>query len=258
LTESELLNHIKTVAVKTIHPEVHRWSFSQVTQNDGEGITRYVGRLKSQAALCNFTVKCSCHTDVSYAEQMVSHRLIAGLANPEHQSRVLSEVQDLPDLKTKIDRLVSLETTDDATNNISPAMHTRSVASKVSGYRKSQRGRSPVKGNPSPGRRSFKKRRFTSPRPGDVNRHNECRGCGKPSHGKEKTMARKDCPAFGKKCHNCGMENHFTTVCERRSRLSHIGTDEEMSAEDTDDDISESSAAGSEGEDIPPTTMLPM
>jgi len=68
-------------------------------------------------------------------------------------------------------------------------------------------------------------------------------------------MARKECPAFGKKCHNCGMENHFTTVCERRSKINHIGTDDEFSTFETDDDISESSAAGlvtdSDGDDIP-------
>ena len=175
---------------------------------------------------------------------MVSQRLIAGLVNPEHQSRVLSEVQDLPDLKSKVDRLVCLETTDDAATKIqAPSAVTRSEASRASGYRKSQRGRSPMRGSPSPQRLNrFKKRRFTSPRPaGDLNRNNDCRGCGKSSHGKDKTLARKDCPAFGKKCRNCGMENHFTHVCERRSRIGHIGTDDESSYTDTDDRGDESS-----------------
>ena len=36
LTELELLNHIKTVAVRTVHKEVHRWHFSQIDQSGSE------------------------------------------------------------------------------------------------------------------------------------------------------------------------------------------------------------------------------
>ena len=243
LTERELLDHIKTVAVKSIHAEVHRWNFNQLTQDEGETITRYVARLKSKASLCDFTVKCSCSRDVSYSEQMVSQGLLAGLADADHQSRVLSEVQDLPDLKSKVERLVSLETTDAATAEIkSPLGPTKSEAAKASEYRKIQRGRSPTRSHPSPQRqRRFKRRRFSSPRSGDLNRNRECRGCGNTSHGKEKTMARRDCPAMGKKCDSCGMENHFTKVCERRSRSSLMRSDDDTPFEDTED---EQSSAG--------------
>ena len=61
-------------------------------------------------------------------------------------------------------------------------------------------------------------------------------------------MARKDCPAFGKKCESCGMENHFTRVCERRSRSGHIGTDDEISNADYDDEIYESSDVHTESD----------
>ena len=243
LTEDDLLNHIKTVAVKSIHPEVHRWNFNQLRQDEGEGITRYVGRLKSKAALCDFTVKCACNRDIIYSEQMVSQGLLAGLVNSDHQSRVLSEVRDLPDLKSKVEWLVSLETTDDATTQIqTPLGQTKSEASKTSEYRKLQRGRSPTRSHPSPQRqRRFKRKRFVSPRPGDLNRHRECRGCGRASHGNEKTMARRDCPAMGKKCDNCGMENHFTKVCEQRSRSSLMRADDDTPYEDTEDEHSSAS-----------------
>ena len=42
LTEEKLLGYIKSVAVKTIHSEVHRWHFDQKTQESGESITRCV------------------------------------------------------------------------------------------------------------------------------------------------------------------------------------------------------------------------
>ena len=69
-SENELLAHIKSIAVKGVHKEVHRKHFGKVKQGDGESVTHYVARLKSQASLCGFTVECSCHQRVSYAEEM--------------------------------------------------------------------------------------------------------------------------------------------------------------------------------------------
>ena len=38
-TEEELLNHIRSVAVKAVHPEVYRQQFSRIKQSDDESIT---------------------------------------------------------------------------------------------------------------------------------------------------------------------------------------------------------------------------
>ena len=118
LTESVLMNHIKSVAVRTIHEEVHRWTFNGLTQDEGESVARFVGRLKAQASLCKFMVTCNCNREVSYAEEMISQRLVVGLANPEHQSKVLTEAKDLDTLKKKVDRIMTLETTEDAADKI--------------------------------------------------------------------------------------------------------------------------------------------
>ena len=57
----------------------------------------------AQAALCSFTAKCSsCNNGtVSYTEEMISQRLIAGLANQEHQAEILSEAERLKTLEMK-------------------------------------------------------------------------------------------------------------------------------------------------------------
>ena len=55
-TENELLSHIKSVAVKGVHKEVHRLRFTQLRQGEKEPINQFVGRLKAQAALCEFAV----------------------------------------------------------------------------------------------------------------------------------------------------------------------------------------------------------
>ena len=49
-----------------------------------------------------------------------------------------------------------------------------------------------------------------------------CRGCGKTTHGDGKKMYRRDCPAFGKKCLNCGMHDHFKEVCEQRNKVAFM------------------------------------
>ena len=241
LTEETLLGYIKSAAVKMIYEVVHRWNFNGLVQAEGESIARFVGRLKAQASLCNFKVQCSCNREVSYAEEMISQRVVAGLSNPEHQSKILSEANDLNTLAKQVERIVSLETTDDAADKIRHPSTASAI--KSSQYKKGQRfqskERSPTSASQLPTTSSDQKpyrRSFNSKK-----RSRKCQGCGRSSHGINKLMVRTDCPAFGKKCDSCGMNNHFATVCEqRKSRASFARTEDDTSpGESTEDDYSE-------------------
>ena len=121
-TEVQLLAHIiKSVAVKGVYKEVHRQKFHSLHQSPGESITRFLARLHSQAALCEFRVICpsqTCTTSVSYAENMIAGQMIAGLANVAHQAKILAEATTLTTLKAKYDRLASLETTGQSTSHL--------------------------------------------------------------------------------------------------------------------------------------------
>lgn len=248
LTEAILLKDIKAVAVRSIHKEVHRWHFNQIAQDNSEKVTKFVGRLKAQAILCDYNVECSCGRRVSYAEEMVAQRVVSGVTNPEHQSKVLGEAEDLNTLKKKVDKLISLETTDEASSKMRLPFASRSNPIKSSQYKRDQmqkltgndrkmvgedngrmkRGRSQF-----PGRGRFQ--RSNDQRSNDQRsnaRSKRCRGCGRSSHPNGKTMARKDCPAWGQKCNACQKENHFEKVCERRSRASFAGRDTSGSEED--------------------------
>jgi len=208
LTEDRLLEHIKSVAVKTIHKEVHRWRFNDLTQNDGEPVSQFVGRLKGEATLCHFTVKCQCSKDISYAEEMVSQRLTAGLTNTEHQSKILSEAKDLDTLTKKVHRIMTLETTDDATNKLQNSSSLSSTANVArSQYKKQQRSNLIPQGNVPPHKKGGFSGRKTPRR---------CRGCGRSDHGPKRSLNRTDCEAFGHKCKQCGKDNHFESVCEMR------------------------------------------
>lgn len=233
LTEVDLLEDIKSVAVRSIHKEVHRNHFNLISQDGSEKVTKFVGRLKAKSILCDFNVKCECGKRVSYAEEMVAQRLTTGVTNPEHQSKVLGEAEELDTLKKKVDRLISLETTDEASNKMRIPFSSRSTPITASQYKRDQKQKVVGQNRKLVGEDSAEKmRRGRSKfrRPND--RRRRCRGCGRSSHPHGKTMARKDCPAWGQKCNTCEGENHFSKVCERRSRASFAGDDTSGSEED--------------------------
>ena len=115
LTEKALLDHIKHVAVGSTHKDYERWKFNQICQQEGEPVTKFVARLKAQALLCDFNIHVSAgNTKVahSYAEDMISQRLTSGVINPEHREKLLSEAPNMKSLKEKVDKLMSLEATE--------------------------------------------------------------------------------------------------------------------------------------------------
>ena len=209
-SEANLLEHIKRVAVKGTHKEVHRINFFRLAQMDGETVTQYVARLKSQAVLCQFKVTCTTHEpeiEINYSNDMITQQLISGLKNQQHQSRILSESPLLPTLEQKVERLQCLEATEESTDLMRTTDNQPSTsAANRSAYRRS-------KGfNPS-GKST-----------------QNCKGCGRTQH-EGKTMARKDCPAFNKTCNNCGIKGHFQAVCQKRSSTtsrSNAATEEEI------------------------------
>ena len=209
-TEAQLLAHIKSVAVKQVHHEVHQMNFHLMTQQDGESITHYVSRLKAQAFLCKFEVQCTCDpaSTVKYADQMVAQRLVAGLCNVDHQRKILAEAATLVTLDDKIKRLQLLETTDKSAGILhqSPAPPRPSeAASQRSQYKKDQR----------PSKKGTEGA-------GVATESEPCKGCG----GATPPGGRPTCTAVKTKCKNCKRKGHYTHVCFR-------GTSRAESAPDT-------------------------
>ena len=223
-TEDQLLSHIKTIAVKGLHKEVHRVNFGKLKQEDGENVTHFVARLKAQAALCSFTVTCSCHENVSFAEEMVAQQLVAGLRDQEHQSKVLAEASSLTTLHLKVERLQSLEATEESATKLQvPGTASKSAAGKSS-YKRAGNGGAAK--NPPEAKPQQKKE--------------ACATCGRKDHY-GRSMTFKDCPASqsGKKCKTCGKEGHFASVCKSKSKAAAGKPDEDSIA---DDDASEASS----------------
>jgi hypothetical protein len=214
-TENQMMSYIKSVAVKVVHKEVHRMAFNSLVQDQGEPITQWVARLRAKAFLCEFEVPCTCCTPperISYAEEEVAQRLVAGLCNQEHQRRVLSEADKLPTLEDKVNRLQVLETTEQSAQSLQRPPNNDS-ASTVSAARKSQsQYKSANKAT------SNKQQQIQQPQTPQ-----KCRGCGSAPH----TGGRKDCPAQNKECFRCHRKGHYGRVCESTDAGCAVEEDEE-------------------------------
>lgn len=204
-TEEQLLEYIKSVAVKTVHPEVYRQQFFVMRQSDGETITSFISRLKSQAMLCAFNCgnqQCT----MSFSEDMIKSQIIAGLRDTSHQSKILAEITSLPTLNDLTRRLLTLESTARASNHFRPAEITQVAQFKSASSRKF----------PPPDKTK--------------NDNGKCKGCGHKAHPK----GRRQCPAWGKSCHKCGKENHFSTTCHGTASSNAIMGDYPNDSQDED------------------------
>ena len=218
-SEEELLAYIKSIAVKQIHHEVHQMNFHMMSQDEGEPITRFVARLKSQAFLCQFNVQCACTepTTVSYADQMVAQRLVAGLRDVDHQRKILAEAGTLTTLEAKIKRLQLLETTEQSavilrgSTQEQPAV----VAPQRSNYKKSQRTQN------SENTGASSESSDSDPK---------CGWCGNTSHPEGKPLTREFCTAKNKKCLNCNIKGHLSRVC-KKSRSAPVVEDKPATEE---------------------------
>ena len=108
LSETELLAQIKAVAVRGLHTAVHRSQFHALRQTQGEDVTHFVSRLRSKAALCDFSVVAHRPHDestepgpVSYEEDVLQTQMVVGLYNSEHQSQILSAADRYPTFAQK-------------------------------------------------------------------------------------------------------------------------------------------------------------
>ena len=99
--EKVLLDTIKKLAVRAQNTLVNVVKFLDLAQDQDESASAYTARLKGQASVCDFTIRCksaTCSQITSYSDQMVCHQLVRGLNDPNIQEQVLSYAADNPGL----------------------------------------------------------------------------------------------------------------------------------------------------------------
>ena len=214
LTEKEMLDTIEAIATKKSNPTVHRLSFANIHQSEGETIQNFLIRLKSTAQDCENSCP-NCDHDLQ--ELHIKDQFIRGLQSETLQADLLAKAGYLKTLNDIIKHAEAFET---ALRDQLQLQQPNEYVAKISQYRKSKQG---------PPNKSKK----------------ACPGCGSTTHGPSQRSS--VCPAWGKQCLNCNKYNHFAKVCRQpltesaNALIAHINSSNHHVAA-TSDNITEISA----------------
>lgn len=196
-TADEVLAAIKKLAVREENTMVARVQLHNMRQDRDEPIRSFCARLRGQAGVCKFNIKCQgCEGDVNYTEQIVRDVITRGLADSEIQLDLLGDRnQDM----TLEEVLKFVEAKEAGKRSASRLFETQGIDASRSQYRQNKQ-------------ETAKSRK-------DEGKDDPCNYCGKRGHGKSAPpKARKtNCPAYGKRCDHCNRPNHFATVCRGKT-----------------------------------------
>ena len=91
-TEEIVLAAIRQLAVREENTMVARVTFNNMTQDREETVRSIGARLRGQAGVCKFVLKCNnCDTDVNYADAILRDVLTRGLYDSEIQLELLGD-----------------------------------------------------------------------------------------------------------------------------------------------------------------------
>ena len=199
--ERTVLENIKSLAVRQENIMVARVRLQQMRQDRDEPVRAFAARLRGQAGVCNYRVKCPsevCNASVDYSGIMVRDALIRGLNDEEIRLDILGESRQDMSLEDALSYAEAKESGKRSASRLliedSPVVTTAAVSS----YRRSERQRY----DPDETRSST----------------SACGYCGRSGHSSSRQERTKKCPAFGKKCTKCGMAHHFANVCRQATR----------------------------------------
>ncbi|MEL6805700.1 MAG: hypothetical protein AAFO91_18165, partial [Bacteroidota bacterium] len=197
--EDEVLQRIMSLAVRQENIMVARVELHDMRQDQDEAIRSFAARVKGQANVCQFILECpSCSASVNFTNEILKDVIVKGILDCDIQLDLLS----------------------DHNQNMTLEQIIRYVETKESGKRSASKIFHDVQAA-STSRSAYQRSKFRVGKPETV-----CNYCGKGGHGKNASisMRQKNCPAFGKKCSNCGIPNHFAALCraKRQDKSSPI------------------------------------
>ena len=202
LDETDILKQMKNLVVRFENPAVHVQTFLAMHQQPEEGVRHFLARLRGVANHCEFRVRCSCTHEVSYADNVIKYKLVAGLVDEEIKEDVLGTT-DL-DLEATIKMIEGKEGAKKAKQSLS-----QSFTGQVS-----QVGKVKLR---------------------------KCTHCGRSGHQGSSTDREKHCPAYDKTCNNCGKKGHFRKKClskkVQQKEKKHEQSSDEKEEEDADANV---------------------
>ena len=198
--EATVLGNIKSLAVRQENIMVARVHLQQMRQDRDEPIRAFAARLRGQAGVCNYRVKCpsaTCNATVDYSDTMIRDVLIRGLNDEEIRLDVLGESRQDMSLEDALRFVEAKESGKRSAGRLHFEDGTTTVTAATSTYRR--REKLALRSSPS----------------GSKGSTSTCGYCGKSGHGSSRQERLAKCPAYGKKCTKCSMAHHFANVCRQ-------------------------------------------
>ena len=189
---------IKKLAVKEENTMVAHVQLHNMRQDRDEMIRSFHARLRYQASVCKFLIKCpGCDADVNYSENILCDIVTCGLTDSEIQLDLLGEKkQDM----TLEEVFQFIEAKEAGKRSAGHLLETQGADATCSQYRCGKQ-------------EDHKNNKIH-------NKNEACSYCGKQGHGKNSpTKTRKnDCPKYGKTCAHCTRPNNLETVYHSKTK----------------------------------------
>ena len=197
-TVDEVMAAIKKLAVREENAMVARVQLHNMKQDRDETIRSFGARLRGQASVCKFTIKCpTCEADVNYTENILRDVLTRGLADSEIQLDLLGDKNQDMALEEVFQFVEAKEAGKRSAGRLSDTLGANAARSQ---YRRGKQ-------------EELKQRKA-------ANNNEPCTYCGRRGHGRNAPpkVRKTDCPAYGAICDHCNRPNHFETVCRSKTK----------------------------------------
>ena len=202
MSEEELLGNVRTLSVKGKNKSVHKQEFYAMKQAPLQPIQAFVTKLKSKAAHCDFTLKCSSvlcsHHVNSYADNMVCDQMIVGCNDKDIQEDVFAKDAQLPDFKSKFDLIQAIEEGKVAKSQLEPD----SAVAASSAYQRQKH------------EKALPHTQGATPRKSHPSNLRTCSGCGSTDNGQGTNRPKHlHFPARDEQCSFCKLKGHLLICC---------------------------------------------
>jgi hypothetical protein len=204
-TEEDVLKAMKRLAVRVENTMVARVALHNMHQDSDEPIRSFGARLRGQAGVCKFVIKCpNCTAEVNYTEAVLCDALSRGLEDMDIQLDLLGDKNQDMTLEEIFQFIEAKESGKRSASRLLDS-HTHGAAAASSSYK---RGKNDTVKDRN--RCDYK----------TIDKSELCHYCGKKGHGNRSgaMVRKKECPAYGHKCKNCDKDNHYESVCRSKTK----------------------------------------
>ena len=226
-TENDILEAIKSFAVKSESFVVAQVNHLKMRQGRDEPIRKFAARLKGQASICEYNTEAQCKCGekptVNYGDKVMRQIIAANIEDSEIQKDLLSALNNKESQMT-VEQVIDF---------IEARENGRESALKLSSYQNQTLApASSFKKNI----RSQNKTYSQAMKPN--NSKEKCMNCGLFGHGNHWGLAnahirkKLGCPAYGKQCNKCQRMGHLSSACRTTTNPTTTAATEEQKAQE--------------------------